>query len=157
MKQDDRLYVEKTKVYRKTFWMLTILGDVLSGLCEIIAIICLFLDKNTFVLKYYYFGIFLLTGFCIVLVCNIINSIMLRFVYRDDINYKNDSYQTNDDETNDDETNDDETNEDEIITTNEVIKYNNKNVDMFYKRPAFYLLVIIVIIVVVVIVCAATL
>lgn len=134
--KNDLFYVEKTKVYRKTYWLITILGDIISGLFEIAAIICLFLDKSKVILKYTYFIYFLIAGISVLIICNIVNSVMLRFVYKEDINYnvKKTKSKIEKECKNYDEIN----STDEIIEDN-IVNYYKK--DAFYKRPGFYLLV----------------
>lgn len=112
--------IDKTSVYRTTFFLLQIVGGITSGLCELAALVFLFLDKNKFPLKFVYFGYFLFAGLIFMVVNSIVTSIMLRFVFREDINYPQKKICKNNNENNE-----------EIINNNDnKEEINQKNVEV---------------------------
>lgn len=100
----DKRNINVTKYYRTTFSFLQILGSIPFAICEYLAIRCLFLDKNIFPQKLLYFVYFFSGGIAIEALCLVITSILLRFVFKKDINYSEDC----DTEINDTDFNDDE-------------------------------------------------
>ena len=81
--------IDVTKFYKRTFWMLRIYSSILSIGCFIISIVALFLDVNKFPMKYSMFGYLFVSSIAIEVFYLIITSIFMRFVFKDEINYRN--------------------------------------------------------------------
>ena len=82
--------IDVTKFYKKTFWMLRIYSSILSIGCFIGSIAFLCLDINKFPIKFTMFGYLFGSSIGVEVFYLIITSILLRFVFRDEINYKHD-------------------------------------------------------------------
>ena len=80
--------IDVTKYYKKTFWMLRIYSSILSIGFFILSIVFLFLDKKEFPMKYTTFGYLIVASIGVEVFYLIITSILMRFVFRDEINYK---------------------------------------------------------------------
>lgn len=80
--------IDVTKYYKKTFWMLRLYSSIFSIGLFILSIIFLFLDKKEFPMKYKTFGYLLVSSIAVEVFYLIITSILMRFVFRDEINYK---------------------------------------------------------------------
>lgn len=80
--------IDVTKFYKKTFWMLRIYSSILSIGCFIGSIVFLCLDINKFPMKFTMFGYLIVASIGVEVFYLIITSILMRFVFRDEINYK---------------------------------------------------------------------
>lgn len=80
--------IDVTKYYKKTFWMLRLYSSILSIGFFILSIVFLFLDKKEFPMKYTTFGYLIVASIGVEVFYLIITSILMRFVFRDEINYK---------------------------------------------------------------------
>lgn len=80
--------IDVTKFYKKTFWMLRIYSSILSIGCFIGSIVFLCLDINKFPIKFTIFGYLIVASIGVEVFYLIITSILMRFVFRDEINYK---------------------------------------------------------------------
>lgn len=80
--------IDVTKYYKKTFWMLRLYSSIFSIGLFILSIVFLFLDKKEFPMKYQTFGYLLASSIAVEVFYLIITSILMRFVFRDEINYK---------------------------------------------------------------------
>ena len=80
--------IDVTKFYKRTYWMLRIYSSFSSLGCCICAIIFLFLDINKFPMKFTIVWYLVISAIAIETLYLIITSLLLRFVFRDEINYK---------------------------------------------------------------------
>lgn len=88
MKHPDANFtlINHAKYYRITFWTLQIFNAIISGSCIIASIVFLCLNKNTFPLKFIYFGYTFGIAMGIQLINLLLTSFLLRFVFKSDIN-----------------------------------------------------------------------